>query len=196
MDPCPLIVTLLQHFDTDGSGYISRSELREALAHKNKSAQALARMPSMPRDHQVDDLADDIDDVLAKVDLDQDGKIDYSEVSGMVQLWSVIDTVYAICRYCSGFELHNCCYFYVWHFKLKRLLCFWERLHPCPLSIAVLQDDEGPRRFWQCNLRDGWGQAGHFRHPRGSQEGRGGCEGNQRMSTLGGGVLAVKEISA
>jgi hypothetical protein len=60
---------LLQHFDKDKSGFITREELRSAL-----------------QAHSLDDkeLTLDVQDVLHNTDQDHDGKIDYFEFCNMM----------------------------------------------------------------------------------------------------------------
>lgn len=58
-----------QHFDADGSGYITVEELEAALQ----------------QDSNVADLAEHVKKILAEVDKDQDGKIDYEEFVSMMR---------------------------------------------------------------------------------------------------------------
>ncbi|GMH39525.1 hypothetical protein BSKO_07423 [Bryopsis sp. KO-2023] len=59
------LVKAFEHFDTDNSGYITRDELMEAL-------------------QKYGDVDDNIDKVLADVDKDGDGRIDYQEFRQMM----------------------------------------------------------------------------------------------------------------
>ncbi len=65
---------LFREFDQDGNGYITATELRQSLQKLGSNFATLAE--------ELTD--DDIEDIIMECDEDGDGRISYSEFSGML----------------------------------------------------------------------------------------------------------------